>query len=538
MKKYYRLVVLGILVLTGMMVLSMGVLASEVGEGQSAAQPTLTQENQSDNTEAEPSACLENEQVEPTPSTTAAPDISQETQAAGNMNSGIFYKTHVQNDGWQDSVCNGQTSGTSGRALRLEAIQIRLSNAEYSGGIEYRTHIQNIGWESNFKSNGSMSGTQGKALRLEAIQIQLTGDMAEHYDVYYRVHCQNIGWMGWAQNGESAGSSGYAYRLEAIQIVLVKKGDAAPGSTDNHFKQALVSYQTHVENYGWMDNVTDGEESGTDGKGLRLEGIRIHLGDSEYSGGIEYRTHIQNIGWESGFKADGEMSGTSGQALRLEAIQIRLTGDIAEHYDVYYRVHCQNIGWMGWASNGASAGTQDMAYRLEAIQIVLVPKGGDAPGSTDKSFLDFTGMRATYRNILVAAQNDGPNGRNSWIMKVYAMTDIDQDGFPELIVGHGTCQANRKFEIFTFYDRKVQSLGSINGSNAEFYGENDRSLHSIVSVHYSFSGGGYKVVRHTIVDHQLQSNIFIEEDYHNWFTRYQTNYPIALRSEYDLSPLY
>ena len=76
-----------------------------------------------------------------------------------------------------------------------------------------------------------MSGTNGEAKRLEAICIDLTGEMAEHYDVYYRVHAQTFGWLGWAKNGEESGTAGYAKRLEGIQIVLVEKGGEAPGKT-------------------------------------------------------------------------------------------------------------------------------------------------------------------------------------------------------------------------------------------------------------------------------------------------------------------
>ena len=76
---------------------------------------------------------------------------------------------------------------------------------------------------------------------------------------------------------------------------------------------------------------------------------------------------------------DGQMAGTSGRAKRLEAIRIALTGEMAEHYDVYYRVHAQSFGWLGWAKNGEAAGTAGLAKRLEGIQIVLVPKGGNAP---------------------------------------------------------------------------------------------------------------------------------------------------------------
>ncbi|HHT77586.1 MAG TPA: hypothetical protein GXZ67_06870, partial [Clostridiaceae bacterium] len=41
----------------------------------------------------------------------------------------------------------------------------------------------------------------GRSLRLEGIKILLTGDMANHFDVYYRVHIQDYGWLGWAKNG-------------------------------------------------------------------------------------------------------------------------------------------------------------------------------------------------------------------------------------------------------------------------------------------------------------------------------------------------
>jgi uncharacterized protein YjdB len=86
-----------------------------------------------------------------------------------------------------------------------------------------------------------MSGTSGEAKRLEAIEIKLTGEMAEHYDVYYRVHAQTYGWLGWAKNGESAGTSGQAKRLEGIQIVLVPKGSAAPAASYGGVKSGTTT---------------------------------------------------------------------------------------------------------------------------------------------------------------------------------------------------------------------------------------------------------------------------------------------------------
>ena len=60
----------------------------------------------------------------------------------------------------------------------------------------------------------------------------------------------------------------------------------------------------------------------------------------------------------------------------MEAVQIKLTGKMAEKYDIYYRVHTQTYGWLGWTKNGASAGTNGYNKRIEGIQIRLVAKGG------------------------------------------------------------------------------------------------------------------------------------------------------------------
>lgn len=303
------------------------------------------------------------------------------TKGAVNSNPSVVYQTHVQTIGWQGWKKDGEMSGTSGQSKRLEGINIKLENL--NGNVEYQTHVQSIGWQG-WKSNGAMAGTSGQSKRLEAIKIKLSGEAANQYDIYYRVHAQSYGWLDWAKNGEAAGSEGYSKRLEGIEIRLVKKGEAAPGSTSRPFVCKMIKYQTHVQNIGWQSEKADGEMSGTSGQYLRLEGIKIHLGGS-IDGGIAYATHVQTYGWQS-YVSDGQLSGTSGQSKRLEAIRMNLTGNAANQYDVYYRVHAQHFGWLGWAKNGQSAGTAGYSYRLEAIQIVLVPKGGSAPGSTTNHY--------------------------------------------------------------------------------------------------------------------------------------------------------
>lgn len=156
----------------------------------------------------------------------------------GGATPNVAYRTHVQTYGWQGWKYNGQMSGTSGQSKRLEGIEIDITNQDYYGDIVYTTHVQSYGWQDDLNDittwscNGEMSGTSGEAKRLEAICIALTDDMGEQYDIYYRVHAQSYGWLGWAKNGEAAGTAGYGKRLEGIQIVLVPKGGLAP---DKHY---------------------------------------------------------------------------------------------------------------------------------------------------------------------------------------------------------------------------------------------------------------------------------------------------------------
>ena len=341
-------------------------------------------ENSSDDTETtlETSQSNEDTPIAPAKAEEKVPDIN--------------YQTHIQDIGWQGVVKNGEISGTSRRALRLEGIKMNISNSDLAGSVEYRTHVQEIGWQGYVKDN-QLSGTSGKSLRLEAIQIRLTGEIANAYDVYYRVHIEDKGWLNWAKNSESAGSQSAAKRLESIQIKLVKKGEAAPEGNGKAFLigneakrpdeiKPTVNYQTHVQNIGWQGVVKNGEIAGTSGKNLQLEAIKINLSDAALAGNIEYSTHIQNIGWQD-YKANGALSGTTGKNLQLEAIKIKLSGDVSRYYDVYYRVHIQDKGWLNWAANGAPAGSQSASKRLEAIQIKIVRKGETAPKGSGKAFL-------------------------------------------------------------------------------------------------------------------------------------------------------
>ena len=308
----------------------------------------------------------------------------------------VTYAAHIQSVGDQARKKNGAVAGSIGKGRRLEAVWLQLgSNFPVTGGITYRSRVQGTGWESAWSKDGAVSGTKGSSKRLEAIQIKLTGKMAKKYDVYYRVHAQSVGWMAWAKNGAVAGTVGMGLRLEGIQVVLLPKGAAAPGEVRNissavsfaRLSNPGITYQTHVQTYGWLKWTKNGAKSGTTGESKRLEALKVKLASTKISGGVRYRTHVQTYGWQ-GWKKNGRLSGTEGESKRLEAIRIELTGEVAKYFDVYYRTHVQTYGWLGWAKNGEKSGTAKLSRRMESLQVKLVPKGAAAPGSTDRTFID------------------------------------------------------------------------------------------------------------------------------------------------------
>lgn len=308
---------------------------------------------------------------------TAIPVCESKAQGSTTL-SGVAHVQTYGNQNGKITTENGVetlTLGTRGQAKRVESVTINfVNNTGYTGTIQYQVHRQTYGW-TDWVNAGTPAGTTGEAKRLEAIRIRLTGELANHYNVRYCTHIQTYGDnQGWVYNGALAGTTGEAKRLEEIKIQIVPK--TSESSTP------AISYRVHRQTYGWENTWTNaGGVSGTTGQAKRLEGITITVNDKQYNGGITYRTHVQSYGWMD-WVSDGQMSGTQGQSKRLEAIQIKLTGELANHYDIYYRVHAQHFGWMAWVKNGAMSGTSGYAYRLEAIQIVLVKKGGSEPPTT------------------------------------------------------------------------------------------------------------------------------------------------------------
>lgn len=183
----------------------------------------------------------------------------------------LKYRGHVQNKGWTEWLNDGETCGTVGESLRLEAIEIKIEDGN-GLGVEYSAQIENKGWIEKV-SDGATCGTVGESLRLEAIKINLTGSNASQYDIFYSVQAENFAWMDWTKDGEPAGTEGYSYRAEAVRITLVAKGDIFESDTPETERQITQEMIDKV-----VDSVNESIKNGTLG-----EMASEHFAWSEYA---------------------------------------------------------------------------------------------------------------------------------------------------------------------------------------------------------------------------------------------------------------
>lgn len=319
------------------------------------------------------------------------PVTTGKTYLAEDNMGAVIYQAHMQELGWGERKVDGQESGSSIANKNLEAVKIRISESakqygKLTGTVQYETHVRDIGWQDPVQ-DGQQAGTTGTNKPIEAIKINLTGQLADTYDVYYRVYSQNHGWFGWAKNGELAGSVGFAYAVQAIEILLYEKNspDAPADLGDSCLTEdnmGKITYSAHVQDIGWQKKVTDGSDAGTTGKGLGIEALTVNvtgLGRENgiLTGSVIYQAHVSGIGWQNEV-SDGDVAGTTGENKRIEALKIKLTGQLAEKYDIYYRVHASKFGWLDWTKNGGTAGSTGYASSIEAIEIQLFEKGSDS----------------------------------------------------------------------------------------------------------------------------------------------------------------
>lgn len=290
--------------------------------------------------------------------------------------------SHVGTVGWQPTVTDDMTTGTTEQNKRIEAIKIGINNQTgLSGSIVYSAHVAGIGWQA-IKSQDEVAGTTGQFRQMEAIRIALTGQLADNYDIWYRGYVQYIGWLDWAKNGDPAGSVGASRQLEAVEIHIVPKNSVSLQQQNRLYNpQNLpmpddysLNYSAHVSYIGWMSSVPQNIVSGTTSESKSVEAIRIDSSNSMLGDlGITCSAYVKASGWIDNI-TNGNICGTVGQKKPLEALKLSLTGTTAAKYDLYYKVHLSWLGWQDWVKASDAAGTPDSGKPIEAVVIKLVKK--------------------------------------------------------------------------------------------------------------------------------------------------------------------
>lgn len=178
-----------------------------------------------------------------------------------------------------------------------------------------------------------------------------------------------------------------------------------------------LTYRTRARKKKWEKKYKkQGAISGQAAKKKRkLDAISIKI-KSSTPGTVQYRVHAYRKGWTS-YKNSGKTAGRRGYV--LDRIQIRLTGELAEKYDIYYRVHIHTSkGWLGWAKNGEAAGAKDYAYFFDAIQIVLTEKDAEAPGDIGsvKSQRDVHIVTGDAVKEAMISKANGLSSKTKWLI--------------------------------------------------------------------------------------------------------------------------
>ena len=144
--------------------------------------------------------------------------------------------------------------------------------------------------------------------------------------------------------------------LSFVQTVSATEVEKKDEKIEEKFS---VAYNSHVQDLGWEKEFSkiDGQESGTTGKNLKNEAIKIKLVDAPKNVNIEYQVYVKDIGWQE-WKKNGEEAGTTGKNKIMEAIKIRLTG--TENYSVEYTA--QKLKELCVRAGAYTIGVEPMPY--------------------------------------------------------------------------------------------------------------------------------------------------------------------------------
>jgi Clostridial hydrophobic W len=177
----------------------------------------------------------------------------------------VGYSAHIQNYGWQPEQYDGGLAGDAqvgDNAMRMEALTVHLNPAVLPGAsVCYQAQIQYIGWNQSEKCNGDVAGTTGLALRMEALTISLSN--APAWGICYQAQIENTGWQAPSCDGQVAGTVGQSLEMKNLRIWLYHRTIpvALRSTIGPQINQGAWHLQTSATLYENRDAVTGADLS-------------------------------------------------------------------------------------------------------------------------------------------------------------------------------------------------------------------------------------------------------------------------------------
>ena len=142
----------------------------------------------------------------------------------------VNYSVYFRNQGWSNPAADNQALSASSESW-VTSMKANLINIPSGAqiGVRYKVNLSGTGW-LDWKADGVENGGASAEKPLEAIAMELTGSSAASYDLYYKVY-QNGSWTDWAVNGATAGTEGAGLRVDGIKASITAKDAGAPAET-------------------------------------------------------------------------------------------------------------------------------------------------------------------------------------------------------------------------------------------------------------------------------------------------------------------
>ena len=187
----------------------------------------------------------------------------------------------------------------------------------------------------------------------------------------------------------------------AIKLAELPRETVALPDEPQELPEIGALYGIYVYEKGWSHFFAD-NSYGMAPVGAYITGIRVtlHNQPSELSGTVAYQVNLSGSGWLDWQTDVAEAGGIEG-AMPLEAIAMRLTGELAEYYDIFYSV-LQNNQWTDWVKNGQEAGASGVGLRVDGIRVSVVKRQAEKES--------YAGGIDPNRPMVALTYDDGPSG--------------------------------------------------------------------------------------------------------------------------------